>query len=179
VSISEPLREVADVRSISGLSERFWAKVDKTAGLGPKGECWEWRGTTNEHGYGRIRVSRRSLLAHRVAWMLEHGWIPSSVHVLHKCDNPPCVRCLFRGNHKDNMADMGRKGRRSNERNPNTRLSPADLLAVISLRAEGLSFGEVGARFGISHTHARHICIGKKRTQALAALGVLRAESAA
>ena len=39
-------------------------------------------------------------------------------YILHKCDNRPCSnpKHLFRGNHKDNMLDMARKGRTKNSK---------------------------------------------------------------
>lgn len=100
--------------------QSFWERVDRNGpimreGIGP---CWLWRGRPDRDGYGRVGVAalRRSCgttLAHRVSWMVEHGWIPSDVLVCHECDNPPCVRAshLFRGTNADNLGDMVRKGR--------------------------------------------------------------------
>ncbi len=92
------------------LAERFWKMVAKGDG------CWIWTGGRFPCGYGRL--TRRgepgaSSLAHRVSWELNYGHIPSGLNVLHRCDNPPCVRPdhLFLGTQADNAADMMRKGR--------------------------------------------------------------------
>lgn len=91
---------------------RFWKKVYKTP------RCWIWTGARKQGpwNYGIIekdRDSRRMELAHRVSWRLHHGEIPSGLCVLHRCDNPPCVRPehLFLGTLRDNTQDMIRKGR--------------------------------------------------------------------
>lgn len=87
------------------LADRFWSKVD------PTGHCWLWMGALNEHGYGVIHGPER--LAPRTAWELTFGSIPDGLDVLHRCDNPPCVRPshLWLGTQRDNTADMIAKGR--------------------------------------------------------------------
>lgn len=95
--------------SYASLSERFWAHVRK-------GEsCWEWMGYRDPKGYGRFKPSKASSesLAHRFAWTQENGAIPEGLFVLHRCDNPACVKPdhLFLGTRGDNNNDMARKGR--------------------------------------------------------------------
>lgn len=91
------------------LTERFWRSVEKTdAG------CWNWRGSVNTHGYGQIRAaSGEYTTAHRVSWELTNGPIVDGLWVLHRCDNPRCVRPdhLFLGTPADNAQDMYAKKR--------------------------------------------------------------------
>ena len=89
------------------VDDRFWKQVDKTE------SCWNWIGHSADGRYGLIGYNKRQHPAHRYAWERERGPIPDGLSVLHRCDNPKCVRIdhLFLGTQLDNMRDMINKGR--------------------------------------------------------------------
>jgi len=100
---------------VVGESRRFWEKVDKWGGAA----CWTWNAATTPGGYGCFTNDLGEQIgAHQFAWLIHFGEIPEGKDVLHKCDNPPCVRPehLFLGTQKDNMRDMVAKGRHWNQR---------------------------------------------------------------
>ncbi len=83
-----------------------------------KNGCWEWTGSKNKQGYGRMRVTvafktGRQMVVHRLAYESDHGPIPEGKIVMHTCDNPCCIKPahLRLGTHYDNMQDMVNKGR--------------------------------------------------------------------
>lgn len=91
------------------LTERFWAKVERSEG------CWIWTGARNRRGYGKIRRDARTFVsAHRLSYEMANGSVPDGLFVCHHCDNPSCVRPdhLFTGTVGDNNRDTIRKGRR-------------------------------------------------------------------
>lgn len=92
---------------MSDVEERFWSKVDFSAG------CWEWAASRQCDGYGWVRTKTRMELAHRVAYHLAYGAYDPELCVLHYCDNPPCCRPdhLFLGTRADNNWDKVSKGR--------------------------------------------------------------------
>jgi len=54
--------------------------------------CHIWQKATNNRGYGVVWHEGKTHLAHRVAWLLEHGDWPSRDLVIdHICMVKPCV----------------------------------------------------------------------------------------
>ena len=97
------------------LKERFWSKVDKTPGLGPNGDCWEWMGKAQrKYGYGSIKIEKKMHTVHRVSYVLTFNkFLNSKINLNHICDNTKCVNPshLFEGSQADNIRDMVNKNR--------------------------------------------------------------------
>lgn len=146
---------------------KFWLRVAPEPGLGG---CFIWTGarTTPPRGepYGRVRVGGRSVMATHFVWEMERGPIPEGLLVLHHCDRPLCVRPnhLFLGTHKDNAADMRGKGRAprwDGGRNPNARLTAADVKAMRARYwADGVTQKQLVQEFGISQAQVSKIIRG-------------------
>lgn len=97
------------IKQLHGLTvaERFDAYVQK--GIG----CWLWTGSRDANGYGRLNIKNKPVLAHRLSWSIHRHEIGPEQHVLHRCDNPQCVRPehLFLGDQVENNADKMAKKR--------------------------------------------------------------------
>lgn len=86
--------------------------------------CWEFTGTKTHDGYGRFKAWNASKkkyvshLAHRVSYYIFKEHFYNEEHVLHRCDNPPCIRPdhLFLGDNKINVADKMAKGRHAGQK---------------------------------------------------------------
>lgn len=135
--------------------DRFWAKVDKSAG--PDG-CWFWTAGTSKRGYGMFRVrpgTDGGVAAHRFAYEESNGPIPDGLCACHHCDNPLCVNPshIFPGTHADNMADRARKGRYrglQGEDHPAARLTEADVKEIRRLYQAGQrDLSALAERFGV------------------------------
>ena len=146
-------------------NERFWGSVDKT------GSCWVWIASKNNKGYGNFSVSGKAVFAHRYSYALVNGQIPESKHVLHKCDNPPCVNPehLFLGSPADNMADRDAKGRHvptPGESNGNAVLTAGLVAEIRSLYNTGeYSQRTLAAIFKISQPHVSALVNNKRWSQ--------------
>lgn len=68
------------------IQERFWSKVNKQTDSG----CWKWTAFIYQ-GYGRFRIGRGIVQAHRWAWEQVHGPVPEGLELDHLCRNTACV----------------------------------------------------------------------------------------
>ena len=139
---------------------RFWAKVEKTV------ECWQWTAARVRQGYGHFRVGDRLIYAHRYSWQLAYGPIPTGTHILHRCDNPSCVRPshLWAGTQAENMADMVHKGRSRTLHggaNGHARLTDEAVRTIRALAAEGWSQRRIARTFGVTKYPVQAILSGK------------------
>jgi hypothetical protein len=111
-------------------------------------ECIEWTRHIGTHGYGVLNFEGRKQTAHRVAYQLAVGPIADGLHVLHRCDNRPCVnpRHLFVGTNRENVADMDAKGRRVTR----AKLTVEQVRAIREWAVLGISRSKMAARYGVS-----------------------------
>jgi hypothetical protein len=91
---------------------RFWSKVSGREN--PNG-CWLWTGSLRQCGHGQMRVKRKTVKAHRIAWFTCRGPIPKDKEVMHNCpggDNPACCnpKHLLLGTKQEHADDKKAKG---------------------------------------------------------------------
>lgn len=82
-----PRRAPARARHTDSVSDRLWARVDRS------GDCWLWTGALDRNGYGRISTGGRGdpiAFVHRVAYELIVGPIPDGLVIDHLCRNRAC-----------------------------------------------------------------------------------------
>ena len=99
----------------SDLSARFWSKVNKDGPTMPGMDtpCWVWTGATSAGGYPNLWIDGRQRSAVRGLLRDQGVTLTRQMCVLHRCDNPPCVRHLWLGTQAENIKDMHEKGRGS------------------------------------------------------------------
>lgn len=75
--------------------------------------CLTYERARSPFGYGVVRYDGRTWRAHRLAWYLVYGEIPPGLHLLHYCDNPPCLEMahLHLGTQRQNMTERMERGR--------------------------------------------------------------------
>ena len=110
--------DVEYLKSLEGkrpIIDRLMSKVEKNNSSG----CWIFKGGIDRSGYGRIKIGKHNLGAHKVAYLIMVGdYDQSSFELMHKCDNPACVNPshLKPGTHKENIDDCISKGRHLSQR---------------------------------------------------------------
>lgn len=143
-----------------GFVDYFWARVDKS---NPDG-CWVWQRSCTD-GYGCISAGGVAYRTHRVSWALANGRLPT-LHILHHCDNPPCVNPahLYEGTDADNMRDCRERGRHwvpSGEGAVKSKLTDAKVREIKHALREGVSWSTLGKRYGVVKSTIGWIARGK------------------
>lgn len=150
------------------IADRFWAMVKR----GGEYDCWPWQGATTTGGYGTISIDsdrKGPEKAHRVAFAVTFGPIPTGLFICHHCDNPPCCNPdhLFLGTPGENVRDRDSKGRTRTghlhgSKNPNAKLTDADIPIICKLASEGMYQRDIAKRFGVCQATIWHVLRGSK-----------------
>ena len=124
--------------------------------------CRLWQFGRSPNGYGRIKVGGFNCGTHRIAYMAEKGFVPSTTLVCHHCDRRACVepRHLFVGTQKNNLDDMRAKGRQRyafGAALPQTKLSAE---AVTDIRTRRMSQDAFAKLYGVSQTTVQRAQVG-------------------
>lgn len=125
------------------------------------GGCHIFTGGKDSSGYGRIKVGKAQLGAHKVAYLIYVGdYDQVRMELMHSCDNPACVNVehLSPAPHRQNMLDAIQKGRHKYRQNFN--LSPE---LIKSPRQEAIATGATtyhGSKCEKHGTTERHVTNG-------------------
>lgn len=138
--------------------------------------CREWVKCKHSFGYGVITFQGKYMGTHRASWVVANGEIPQGMHILHKCDNPPCINPehLFLGTAADNMHDRWVKGRHTCGRGDRhmSKTKPESMARgearsnltndqVIAIREHApIPYNKLGKMYGISGGQIRSIRMG-------------------
>ncbi len=149
---------------------RFWERVTKM-----EGGCWNFQTKDENTVYGRFSAAGRTLVAHRVAYLMTHGSIPDGKVLIHSCDNPMCCNPahLSVATQSENMVDMVSKKRREYEgsKNPSSDFTEEDVLNIKRLLFEGKKVKDVAAQYNVTFQSIYQIGRGKDWTHVAPELG--------
>lgn len=141
---------------IRNVPEDAWGRVR----VAENDQCWPWLGTIDQDGYGRIFLSGKNCLAHRVIYALARGAEPGALLVCHSCDNRRCCNPahLFLGTVADNQNDMVAKGRsRRGESCSHSKLTDVMVREIRRLAAAGHAQRSIARRFAVSQPNVGFI----------------------
>lgn len=123
----------------------FWGRADCS------GDCWYWDGPLS-NGYGRFRVGKRTVLAHRHAWELTHGKIPQGHVIRHLCGESSCVNPVHLELISRKDLSVAARGVRKLTDNQ-----------VLAIREDNRIQREIAADYGVSIPMISYIKSGRRR----------------
>jgi hypothetical protein len=124
------------------------------------GECWLLP-VAPSHRYPRIGFDGKKWQCSHIVYKSFYGPLDGKF-VLHKCDNPRCVRPshLFLGDQKANCEDRGRKDRHAvGERSGMAKLKTEE---VLQIKASSGSNRSLAAEFNVHRSHISRIRSGQR-----------------
>ena len=154
------------------LPPHFWAKVriGSVPGYRPDlGPCWEWTAYRNPKGYGQFTMgslkdgSRRTRLAHHLAFEALMGAIPDGLESDHLCRNRPCIqpKHIEPVTHGVNVRrGLRHGGTARGEAHGNAKLTEEQVREIRSLRGI-VSQRRLAIRFGVAHGQINNIQHGR------------------
>lgn len=118
-------------------------------------------------GYGMVKLYKKQLQAHRVAYEIANGPITDSRLVLHRCDNRSCVRPdhLMLGDHVVNRHDCVTKGRanvRYGQRHHCVKLTEDAVRAIRLRRAAGELQTSLALEYGVTRSTIYGVSTGRE-----------------
>lgn len=128
--------------------------------------CWVWTAGRNTDGYGVTSINGVTKTVHRVIlWLLSDMDLTSDMHVLHKCDNPPCWNPdhLFLGTNTENIQDAARKGRlqpRQGSKSPKAKINEEIAYAIKLRLRQGENQSFIARDMGIGPKIVNYIAGG-------------------
>lgn len=109
-------------------------------------------------GYGQFTINGKSVRAHRFAYQMVHGEIPTGLFVCHKCDVPLCVNPdhLFAGTPLENTRDCIAKGRARHHSGGRNGRATLGWHRVAHIRAQstllGMNGKQIARMYGADHS---------------------------
>ena len=143
------------------MDKMFWSKVNKTE------TCWLWTGCCYMRGgHGKVSIDGKTMLAHRVSWLLAGNTIPDELIVRHKCRSKNCVNPehLEIGTFADNNGADRRRDETDiiGHRNPNVKLTAEQVLQIRARSTENQRL--LGEEFGVKQAAISKIILRKTWT---------------
>ncbi len=139
--------------------QRFWNKVEKI----PFHECWEWTAGCSPDGYGKFKINKKTVRAHRFSYEIHNGPIGPNLEVCHSCDNIKCVNPyhLFLGSRVENHRDMLKKGRGvSGEKNGSSKLTKVQIKDIRqAYRSGDYTQQQIAWQYGITQNMVSKIVL--------------------
>lgn len=145
------------------------ADIKGRCAVDPDTECWNWLNCVDDRGYPRLRTHGKTHYVKRFVYLMLHGSIPEKKIINSSCENNGCCN-------PDHLAlkskvkvarELAAKGRVScglrhsmtmlNKRRARAKLDMSKARSIRQQYADGKSFDDLAASYGVHYETIRHI----------------------